>query len=133
VVFLLLPFPNYCVQCVVVVNNVEVVGGENVPKSGPVVVVSTHPGGILDNSLTVFYCKRRILPIGRDKAAKNPVIGFFLRYYGYIPIKKAEDYPNASDRRQNDESLQAAIEHLRLVGTLDSNYTALGATRLNLK
>mmetsp|Transcript_7081 Transcript_7081/g.18257 ORF Transcript_7081/g.18257 Transcript_7081/m.18257 type:complete len:408 (-) Transcript_7081:1765-2988(-) len=100
------------------VNNVEVVGGENVPKSGPVVVVSTHPGGILDNSLTVFYCKRRILPIGRDKAAKNPVIGFFLRYYGYIPIKKAEDYPNASDRRQNDESLQAAIEHLRLGGGL---------------
>ncbi|KAH7888964.1 hypothetical protein F5I97DRAFT_1803842 [Phlebopus sp. FC_14] len=75
-------------------TEVRVVGGENVPKDGPIIVTATHHNMMLDPSiLSSSFPHRRILNYwSKASLFGNPVLAFILYSSGNIPVdRKSRD------------------------------------------
>lgn len=87
----------------------EVEGLEYVPEEGPLIVASNH-AAIVDGAIAAVSVapKRYWLPLTKQEAYRLPVIGWFLRRVGTIPI----------DRRGDVQALRAALDVLQSGGCL---------------
>jgi len=80
------------VMCAVVVclpYRVRVYGRENLPKTGPVLVLSNHQS-FLDPLFGQAMIGRRFLFLARDTLFKNRFFGALLRSISAIPIKRGQ-------------------------------------------
>ncbi|MGQ9572156.1 MAG: lysophospholipid acyltransferase family protein [Dehalococcoidia bacterium] len=67
----------------------EVVGLENVPKRGPVILASNHVN-MLDPALLAVLVPRRIIFMGKIELWRTPVIGPLYSLAGFIPVRRFE-------------------------------------------
>ena len=67
----------------------EVVGLENVPKRGPVILASNHVN-LLDPPLLAVVLPRRIVYMGKIELWKTPIIGPLYSLAGFIPVRRFE-------------------------------------------
>lgn len=67
----------------------EVVGLENVPKKGPVILASNHVN-LLDPPLLAVLLPRRIVYMGKIELWRTPVIGRLYDLAGFIPVRRFE-------------------------------------------
>jgi 1-acyl-sn-glycerol-3-phosphate acyltransferase len=81
----------------------HVEGLENVPTSGPAVLLMNHIG-FVDPIVLVHVTPRYIVPLAKIEVYNYPVIGIFPRLWGVIPVRREE-----VDRR----AIQAALEVLK--------------------
>jgi len=82
---------------------VNIVGLEHVPRTGPVIVAFNHTT-FLDPPLLGAYIPRRLIPIAKAEAFAWPGLGWLIRWYGTIAIRRG-----AVDR----QALRAALEVLK--------------------
>jgi len=67
----------------------QVVGAENVPRSGPLVVVANHQN-LIDPPLISASLPRRVSFMAKQELFKVPVLGAFIFLYGSILVRRGD-------------------------------------------
>jgi 1-acyl-sn-glycerol-3-phosphate acyltransferase len=75
-------------------------GQENVPESGPAILMINHMA-FIDSIVTLHVTKRDIVPMAKIEVYDYPVIGIFPHLWGVIPVRREE-----VDRRAIQQSLE---------------------------
>ncbi len=70
--------------------NVVVTGQENVPRSGPVMVVFNHVTLFDPIVVACGITVRGMVPLGKKELADNPLFGWIFWAWGAIPVKRGE-------------------------------------------
>ena len=99
-------------------SEISVIGLENVPPDGSVLLVGNHPNSFLDyfNLLTVV--RHPIATAAKDTLTNVPVVGPLMRDHAlFIPIARKQDQAltrvSEEDRKEaNDKSMQMLVDHL---------------------
>jgi 1-acyl-sn-glycerol-3-phosphate acyltransferase len=68
-------------------SRLEVLGLENVPASGPAIVIYNHIT-FLDPLIATGVLPRPSMAMSKQENLDHPVIGFILRCYGTFPVKR---------------------------------------------
>ncbi|KIJ49336.1 hypothetical protein M422DRAFT_224945 [Sphaerobolus stellatus SS14] len=75
-------------------RDIHVVGEENIPRDGPVIVVCTHHNMLIDPAVlsATFPHKRPLHYWSKSSLFKNPIVGWILTDTGNIPVdRKSKD------------------------------------------
>ena len=76
-------------------SRIERFHAERVPRSGPVLFVSNHPGSVTDAFLIGTSAPRRVHFVGTVQLFRLRPVAWFLRHCGIIPINRQKDEPSA--------------------------------------
>jgi 1-acyl-sn-glycerol-3-phosphate acyltransferase len=79
-------------------------GWENIPADGPVVMMGNHINMLDPVIMVSFYPDRDIVPLAKIEAFDQPLMRYFVRHYGAIPISRGEADMSA---------LKTAFDHLK--------------------
>jgi 1-acyl-sn-glycerol-3-phosphate acyltransferase len=72
----------------------RVIGLENIPKTGPVVLASNHQSW-LDIPIVTAFVPRHVSFVAKDSLAKGPVMAHILEHSGAVLLKRGESDVNA--------------------------------------
>jgi glycerol-3-phosphate O-acyltransferase / dihydroxyacetone phosphate acyltransferase len=72
-------------------RQVEVVGLEHVPPTGPVLFAGNHPNSLIDPILIITTCGRKVHFAAKDTLFKGRLMRAVLRGLGAVPIKRRDD------------------------------------------
>lgn len=75
-----------------VLNRLEVIGSENIPKAGGVIIAANHVS-YLDPLVVGAALKRRATYMAREGLFKIPLLGTFVRSFS-IPVKRGRPQPS---------------------------------------
>jgi 1-acyl-sn-glycerol-3-phosphate acyltransferase len=67
----------------------EVVGLENVPRKGPLIVTINHMN-FLDPVIATVFIPRDIVSMAKAELFGSPVVGLVFRLYGAFPVRRGE-------------------------------------------
>lgn len=87
---------------------VNIVGKENFPAQGPLIVVGNHTA-VMEVALMAFYTPWALEFVGSADVPHEPIFDFATRFYGYIPIRRG---------RIERASLNQAADVLKQKGTI---------------
>lgn len=79
---------------------IKVKGLGNLPRSGPVILVSNH-FNLGDPPILTYVLPRRIVWMAKQELFDMPVIGWLFRAYGLIPVRRFEGDLRALRKAQN--------------------------------
>lgn len=83
---------------------IHVEGWENIPAEGPVVMMGNHIN-VLDPVVMIsFYPDRDIVPLAKIEAFDQPLMRYFVRHWGAIPVNRGE---------ADLKTFKTALEYLR--------------------
>ena len=71
------------------VVRVEVEGLENIPATGPLILILNHVHW-LDPAVLVAHVPRYAVPLSKAEALEWPVVGQLMKWYKVIPIRRGE-------------------------------------------
>ena len=71
-------------------NNVFIDGVENVPKTGPVIIASSHPNSFLDAVLLAILLDRPLHFLVRADVFKRPLIARLLKAMHQLPVYRSD-------------------------------------------
>jgi 1-acyl-sn-glycerol-3-phosphate acyltransferase len=87
-------------------RQVEVVGLENVPASGPVLFAGNHPNSLIDPILIITTCKRKVHFAAKDALFKGRIMRAILNGLGAVPVARKDDH----DGKPRTHSAEPAAE-----------------------
>jgi 1-acyl-sn-glycerol-3-phosphate acyltransferase len=96
-------------------RQLEVVGLENVPATGPVIFAGNHPNSLIDPILIITTCGRKVHFAAKDTLFKGRIMRAVLGALGAVPIKRRDDHGGATD---NDAAFSAMFGVLRDAGAI---------------
>ena len=67
----------------------EVVGAENVPRRGGVIIVSNHLNNA-DPGMVGAFMRRRVMFMAKDEMFHWPIMGLYFRLIGAFPVRRFE-------------------------------------------
>ncbi len=111
-------------------RTVEVTGRENLGKSTPTILASTHPNSIVDPLLLGILEERQVTFCARDGLFKIPVFGALLRSVGAIPIARPEDKQAA---KHNEKGTHASNAEAPGTAALDAQSGAAPKPNANAR
>ena len=76
-------------------RQIEVVGLEHVPRTGPVLFAGNHPNSLIDPILIITTCGRKVHFAAKDTLFKGRLMRAVLRGLGAVPIKRRDDHDGA--------------------------------------
>lgn len=86
------------------IHRIKIVGANNVPSEGAVVIASSHVNAI-DPMLLAYCLKRDIRFIAKKELFKNPIVGGVLTHLGAFPVDR-----DKADRAAVTRSLEVLRE-----------------------
>ena len=81
-------------------RRVEIVGEEQVPRSGPVMFVMNHPNALIDPGILLCLAPRPVAFLAKAPLFKTPVLGFIVSAFDSIPIHRRQDEGGQVDNSQ---------------------------------
>ncbi len=93
-------------------RQVEVVGAERIPSSGPLLLVANHGNSLVDPILMLAKLPRRPRFLAKSTLWKNPVVRPLLALAGSIPVYRRIDVGEGVDPSKNQETFQRCHEEL---------------------
>jgi len=96
-------------------RRIEIVGSENMPAGGPVILAVNHPNGLVDPLCILAHAPRKISFLAKEPLFRMPVIRYFVKALECLPVYRRQDGANM---RQNLKTLQAARELLARGGVI---------------
>ena len=91
---------------------IEVTGAENVPQSGPVLLVANHPNSLIDPVLLGIAARRPMRLMAKAPLFDIPLFGKLLRALGMVPAYRGTD--DRSLVARNHESLAEAAKKITM-------------------
>lgn len=92
-----------------ILNRYQVIGGDNIPKDGPVILVSNHVSN-WDPLVIGCASSRQVHFLAKESLFKAPIVGLFIKAWGALPLKRGR-----GDREAISKSLEI-IENNRVLG-----------------
>jgi glycerol-3-phosphate O-acyltransferase/dihydroxyacetone phosphate acyltransferase len=97
-------------------RRIDVVGLENVPADGGLVVAANHHNSVVDAMLLIARTPRRVHTLANAPLFGNPLIGPFLRLAGALPVHRRQEAGN--DPARNASLFAATTATLRGGGAI---------------
>jgi len=72
-------------------RSVEIVGLENMPKEGPLILAGNHNNQFVDGVILLTNCNREISFMIAEKSFKRPFVGFLAKAFQCIPVSRPQD------------------------------------------
>ena len=72
-------------------REVQVIGIENIPKDGPVIIIANHPNMYLDTLYIPAYLPRHISYLVSASTHRQRLMGFVSKIFGNIPVERPRD------------------------------------------
>lgn len=73
-------------------RKVYVIGSENIPDDGPVIICGNHSNQFIDPMMILKYSKRKINFTMAASSFNKKVIGTLAKLLNVIPVNRPEDY-----------------------------------------
>lgn len=100
-------------------RHLEVEGLERVPADGPLLLAANHPNTLLDVLLVASALDRRVGFVAKATLFQSLLFAPLLRYFGAVPVERAQDGPlDAAAREKNSAALAACEEALTRGGAV---------------
>jgi 1-acyl-sn-glycerol-3-phosphate acyltransferase len=103
-------------------RQVEVVGLEHVPRSGPVLFAGNHPNSLIDPILIITTCGRKVHFAAKDALFKGRIMRAVLNGLGAGPIKRRDDH----DGKPRDATSGAAPKAVDNDAAFEAMFDVLG-------
>ena len=84
--------------------------GEEIPRSGPALLIANHPNSLLDPALVAAAAQRPVRFLAGSRTVAHPQIGWLIRAVGSIPVYRRIDDPAEVGR--NVDTFRAAVAAL---------------------
>ena len=88
--------------------NPKIIGKENIPKSGPIVVAGNHVH-LFDQCLTILSTKRYLCYMAKKEYFDNKKVAWFFKGNGCIPVDRSKKDPSAKEKALDVLKNQGAI------------------------
>jgi 1-acyl-sn-glycerol-3-phosphate acyltransferase len=75
--------------------DVVIEGREQLPATGPVLLVANHPNALVDAMAVAVAVPRRVLLTAKATLFEQPMLAAFLHAVGVVPLRRAKDEPGA--------------------------------------
>src|SRR5215213_443603 len=79
-------------------RDIQVEGLARIPRGNPLLLVVNHPNALVDALLVGWVVPRRVLITAKSTLFTNPLAAALLRYLGVLPLRRAKDEAQASER-----------------------------------
>jgi 1-acyl-sn-glycerol-3-phosphate acyltransferase len=97
-------------------RRIEAPGLGTVPRDGPLLLVANHGNALLDPLLLLVLVPRPISFLAKHTLFPMPIIGFFVRRIGGIPVYRRQDASGEASR--NEATFEACSKVLEKNGAL---------------
>lgn len=87
-------------------RRIDVEGVENVPKTGPLLLVANHSNALVDPLVLIDALNRPVTMTAKNVLATNGFLAFLMRGLGVIRFHRKQDVDKGASLRQNVESLR---------------------------
>jgi 1-acyl-sn-glycerol-3-phosphate acyltransferase len=97
-------------------SGIDVEGMERAPRHSPVLLAVNHPNALVDALVVGWTFPRRLVLTAKATLFENPLLAWFLRTVGVVPLRRAKDErasTGAADPRRNEDAFRAVHEALR--------------------
>jgi glycerol-3-phosphate O-acyltransferase/dihydroxyacetone phosphate acyltransferase len=95
---------------------IEIIGSEQVPTTGPLIVAANHHNSIVDAMLLIAVIRRPLRTLANAPLFRHPLIGFFLRLVGALPVHRRQEA--GDDPSRNAALFAATTAALRAGGAI---------------
>ena len=95
---------------------IEVVGAENVPASGPLILAANHHNSVVDAMLLIAVIRRPLRILANAPLFRHPLIGPFLHLVGALPVHRRKEA--GDDPGRNAALFAATTAALRAGGAI---------------
>ena len=72
-------------------KEVTIIGEENIPEDGPLIISGTHNSQYMDAAMLVLSVRREVNFVIAAKSARLKTLGFFLQFMNIIPTERPID------------------------------------------
>ena len=90
--------------------DIQSMGLEHVPRRGPLIIASNHPGSLLDGILLAALVPRRINYLAKSELFRFPVVASLFRALGVIPVYRSGQAGRVEGR--NEDAFRRVYEVL---------------------
>ena len=97
-------------------RNLELVGAERIPATGPLIVAANHQNSLVDPMLLVATLPRALRPLAKAPLFRHPLVRPFLAAVGAVPVQRAQE--SGSDPARNDAMFRATSDALAAGGAI---------------
>ncbi len=97
-------------------RQIEVVGLEHVPPTGPLIFAGNHPNSLHDPMLIIARSERIVAFAAKDTLFESRFLRFFLHNLGAVPVARRADHGDGADNSKSFDALFAILGEGRAMG-----------------
>lgn len=90
-------------------RRVEIVGAERIPADSPIIFAANHPNGLIDPLVLLCFAPGPISFLAKAPLLRMPLVGWFVRAFGSIPVYRREDNESTAQNRETFARARAVL------------------------
>ena len=100
-------------------RRIEIIGRDNVPVDGPIILAINHPNGLIDPLCVLAHAPRKLSFLAKEPLFRMPLIKYLVKAFDCLPVYRKQDgNQDGANQQQNLSTLQAAGDLLTRGGAI---------------